>query len=178
MTAPKITKDISNIIYSDKERGVVYNSVAALDLSPVEALRAIRDVRAKALEMIAVHKASLAALNAEIAYYNRASQRCDDTAMDILREQRELHGPTTETGMYKIDMNDGTDVALMVRPSESVEVNEAAVASLPDELCKITRSPKLDLIKGQLKLGWTHEGVTLVTKKYGTTPPASEDVRW
>lgn len=178
MTTTKTLKTITDLAYSDKERAVVYNGVVALDLTPVEALRCVRDVRAEAIRNGISIQAQINELKGQLNHYTRAETRCDEIAHDILSEQREIYGPHTETGLYKVDLNDGTSVSLVVTPSESVTVDASVVDELPDELCKITRTPRLDVIKGQLKIGWAHPGVELVVKKFGTEPPAAEDVRW
>lgn len=178
MSLTNTLRSITNLVYSDKDRGVVYNGIVALDISHVEALRATREVRVEAAKSKADIQSQIDALKTQLNHFARAEARCDEIAMDVLREQREINGPHTPTGMYKVDLNDGTFVSLVVTPSDSVEVDDAVVADLPDELCKIVRSPRLDLIKGQLKIGWTHPGVRLIEKRFGTEPPAAEDVRW
>jgi len=147
--AMNITSSVFETITAATPRRGVFDKVSAIE--PVELLRAIRQVRAEAVKRESELKAEIDKLKALVCEASRVVTRANELAIDTLRALREEHGPHTPTGMYKVDLNDGTFVSLIVTPSEAVVLDrEEIVNELPDELCKTVRTPCLDLIKAQL----------------------------
>lgn len=148
MTIYEIDDEILNLV--DQETGEVVD---------IERLQELEMERDKKISNVACWiknlKAEAEAIKAEKDNLAKRQQACEKKA-----EQLRNYLSYALNGMKYKDAR----VSVSYRKSETVEVDDAALSSLPDEYIKVERTVKKAELKDALKLGFEFDGCRLIEK--------------
>jgi len=152
--------------------------ISIADGSLVETLRALRTVQQDAEADAAAVEVEILKLQGKKAVAKRRALRAAQAALDVMREEREGHGAMSDSGLYKVDLGDGTSASLTVYPTTELLCTPDAGDRLPDEFVIVKREPRKAVIKGLIATGQAFPGCTLIVKTWRSNPPAEEHVHW
>ena len=148
MTLYEIDEEILNLV--DQETGEI------VDIERLEELEMERDKKVSNVACwIKNLKAEADALKAEKNNLAKRQSACENKA-----EQLKDYLSYALNGMKYKDAR----CAISYRKSESVEIDDAAIDSLPEEYIKIEKSVKKTELKDAIKAGYEFEGCRLIEK--------------